>query len=177
MTSLPETHNSSCAADFVAQGFAIRRVEFHHCYPMHVFSVFNFRFSVLALCSEWMSEWERDRETERKIELDREVKHWLLKEIQQRVSVLSVLRVCLCVIDSTPIARKIWIVSVCVTVRVRSRMRDIWAIRSPAWYLRPSFFIFFEYEGLIFYSTFSSANSQMPIEGIVLDLCDPLYGL
>lgn len=52
MTSLPETHNSSCAADFVAQGFAIRRVEFHHCTPTHVFSVFNFRFSVLALCSE-----------------------------------------------------------------------------------------------------------------------------
>merc|ERR1712070_563954 len=28
-------------------------------------------------------------------------------------------------------------------------------------------FSFFEYEGLIFYSTFSSANSHMPIEDIV----------
>jgi len=126
-----------------------------------------------------MSEWERDRETERKIELDREVKHWLLKEIQ-RVSVLSVLRVCLCVIDSTPIARKnMNCVCVCYgactfSVSMRERtpeqlgyLHDIFARR----------FSFFEYEGLIFYSTFSSSNSQMPIEDIVLDLCDPLYGL
>lgn len=124
-----------------------------------------------------MSEWERDRETHReKIELDREVKHWLLKEIQ-RVSVLSVLRVCLCVIDSTPIARKKYelclcvlrcvYVLVCVISEQLGHLHDIFARR----------FSFFEYEGLIFYSTFSSANSQMPIEDILLDLCDPLYGL
>lgn len=107
-----------------------------------LFSIFDFLFWPCVV-SEWVSGRETERHRE-KIELDREVKHWLLKEIQ-RVSVLSVLRVCLCVYVSSirrPLLEKIWIVFVCVTVRVRSRMRDIWAIRSPAWYLRPSFFIF-----------------------------------
>jgi len=126
-----------------------------------------------------MSEWERDRETHReKIELDREVKHWLLKEIQ-RVSVLSVLRVCLCVYVSSirrPLLEKYELclcvlrcvyVLVCVISGQLGHLHDIFARR----------FSFFEYEGLIFYSTFSSANRRMPIEGIVLDLCDPLYGL